>query len=181
MSMLQPTVQAASPRAEWIATGPARGALWADGTTRLRLQTWFLVPAGQPPGVYAAFDFRGDRKDGTMDCGYIVVHRAAPGAAYHRPYRHLRGSTRPDGGGCAQGRPTAPASLLSGQGNRDGFLIERPDEGDGCFPACRIPIKLLIREHDNDQRHSQFLPLLFSANRDSSPATDTHVAAQRQT
>jgi len=81
-AMLRPTLQAASPRAEWIATLHARGALWADGTIRILRLTWYLDPAGQPPGVYAAFDFRGDRKDGTMDCGYIVVHRAAPGAAF---------------------------------------------------------------------------------------------------
>src|SRR3546814_8498954 len=55
---------------------------WSSDVCSSDLLTWYLDPAGQPPGVYAAFDFRGDRKDGTMDCGYIVVHRAAPGAAF---------------------------------------------------------------------------------------------------
>ncbi len=81
-AMLRPSLQAVSPRAEWIATLHARGALWADGTIRILRLTWYLDPAGQPPGVYAAFDFRGDRKDGTMDCGYVVVHRAAAGEAF---------------------------------------------------------------------------------------------------
>jgi len=81
-AMLRPSLQAASPRVEWIAALHARGALWADGTIRILRLTWYLDPAGQPPGVYAAFDFRGDRKDGTMDCGYIVVHRAAASEAF---------------------------------------------------------------------------------------------------
>src|SRR3546814_10218673 len=56
--------------------------LWADGTIRVLRLSWYLDPAGQPAGLYAAFDFRGDRKDGTMDCGYIVVHRAQPNAGW---------------------------------------------------------------------------------------------------
>ena len=54
---------------------------FAAAYAMLRL-SWYLDPAGQPAGLYAAFDFRGDRKDGTMDCGYIVVHRAQPNAGW---------------------------------------------------------------------------------------------------
>src|SRR3546814_18674583 len=74
-AMLRPTLQAASPRAEWIATLHARGALWADGTIRILRLTWYLDPARQPPGVSAAFDFRGDPKAGPKDSGYFAVDR----------------------------------------------------------------------------------------------------------
>jgi len=81
-AMLRPSLQISSPRLDWEAELRKRGGLWADGTIRILRLTWYLDPAGQPPGVYAAFDFRGDRKDGTMDCGYVVVHRAAPAALF---------------------------------------------------------------------------------------------------
>jgi hypothetical protein len=81
-AMLRLSLQASSPRLEWEMNLRKRAALWVDGTIRILRLSWYLDPAGQPPGLYAAFDFRGDRKDGTMDCGYVVVHRAAPGAGY---------------------------------------------------------------------------------------------------
>lgn len=81
-AMLRLSFQAANPRLEWEMNRRQRDGLWADGTLRVLRLAWYLDPAGQPPGLYAAFDFRGDRKDGTMDCGYIVVHRAAPDAAF---------------------------------------------------------------------------------------------------
>lgn len=80
--MLRLSLQASSPRLEWEMNFRKRPALWADGTIRILRLSWYSNPAGQPPGLYAAFDFRGDRKDGTMDCGYIAVHRAAPGAPF---------------------------------------------------------------------------------------------------
>lgn len=81
-AMLRLSFQASNPRLEWEINQRKREALWADGTIRVLRLTWYLDPAGQPPGLYAAFDFRGDRKDGTMDCGYVAVHRAAPGDAF---------------------------------------------------------------------------------------------------
>jgi hypothetical protein len=81
-AMLRLSFQASNPRLEWEMNHRKRAALWADGTIRVLRLSWYLDPAGQPRGVYAAFDFRGDRKDGTMDCGYVVVHRAAPGAGW---------------------------------------------------------------------------------------------------
>ncbi|SNS32004.1 hypothetical protein [Sphingopyxis indica] len=81
-AMLRPSLQASSPRLDWEADLRKRGGLWADGTIRILRLTWYLDPAGQPSGLYAAFDFRGDRRDGTMDCGYVVVHRAAPAAPF---------------------------------------------------------------------------------------------------
>lgn len=81
-AMLRLSLQASSPRLEWEMNLRKRAALWADGTIRIVRLSWYLDPAGQPPGVYAAFDFRGDRKDGTMDCGYVVVHRAEPAAPF---------------------------------------------------------------------------------------------------
>src|SRR3546814_17960869 len=75
--MLRPSLQASRPRAEWEAGQRARGGSWADGTIRVLRLTWYLDPVGPPPGVYAAFDFRGDRQDGTMDCRYVPVRRAA--------------------------------------------------------------------------------------------------------
>ena len=80
-AMLGLARQAASPRIEWEGDLRKRQGLWADGTIRILRLNWYLDPAGQPPGLYAAFDFRGDRRDGTMDCGYVVVHRAASGSA----------------------------------------------------------------------------------------------------
>ena len=81
-AMLRLSFQASNPRLEWEMNLRKRAALWADGTLRILRLTWYADPAGQPPGLYAAFDFRGDRKDGTMDCGYVVVHRSAPRAAF---------------------------------------------------------------------------------------------------
>ncbi len=81
-AMLRLSFQAANPRLEWEMNLRKRATLWADGTIRVLRLSWYSDPAGQPPGVYAAFDFRGDRKDGTMDCGYVVVHRSAPGAGF---------------------------------------------------------------------------------------------------
>lgn len=81
-AMLRLSLQASSPRLEWEMNLRKRATLWADGRLRILRLSWYLDPAGQPPGVYAAFDFRGDRADGTMDCGYVVVHRAAPGAGF---------------------------------------------------------------------------------------------------
>lgn len=81
-AMLRLSLQASSPRLEWEMNLRKRGTLWADGRLRILRLSWYLDPAGQPPGVYAAFDFRGDRADGTMDCGYVVVHRATPGAGF---------------------------------------------------------------------------------------------------
>ncbi|MBL0915664.1 MAG: hypothetical protein IBJ13_09160 [Sphingopyxis sp.] len=81
-SMLRLTFQASNPRLEWEMNLRKRDTLWADGQIRVLRLSWYLDPAGQPPGLYAAFDFRGDRKDGTMDCGYVVVHRAEPASAF---------------------------------------------------------------------------------------------------
>ncbi len=81
-AMLGLARQAASPRIQWEGDLRKRQGLWADGTIRILRLNWYLDPAGQPPGLYAAFDFRGDRRDGTMDCGYVVVHRAAAGSAF---------------------------------------------------------------------------------------------------
>ncbi len=80
--MLGLSFQAADPRLEWEMNLRKRAVLWADGRIRPLRLSWYLDPAGQPAGLYAAFDFRGDRKDGTMDCGYVVVHRAAPDAGW---------------------------------------------------------------------------------------------------
>lgn len=77
-AMLRLSFQAANPRLEWEMNLRKRATLWADGQIRPLRLSWYLDPAGQPPGLYAAFDFRGDRKDRTMDCGYVVVHRATP-------------------------------------------------------------------------------------------------------
>jgi hypothetical protein len=81
-AMLRLSFQASNPRLEWEMNLRKRPMLWADGTIRILRLSWYLDPAGQPAGLYAAFDFRGDRPDKTMDCGYIVVHRAAPGAGW---------------------------------------------------------------------------------------------------
>lgn len=77
-AMLRLSFQSTNPRLEWEMNLRKRQSLWADGQIRVLRLSWYVDPAGQPPGLYAAFDFRGDRKDGTMDCGYVVVHRAAP-------------------------------------------------------------------------------------------------------
>lgn len=81
-AMLRLSFQASNPRLEWEMNLRKRAVLWADGKIRPLRLSWYLDPAGQPAGLYAAFDFRGDRKDGTMDCGYVVVHRAAPDAGW---------------------------------------------------------------------------------------------------
>ncbi|WP_447763096.1 hypothetical protein [Sphingopyxis panaciterrae] len=81
-AMLRLSFQASNPRLEWEMNLRKRPEIWADGTIRILRLSWYSDPAGQPPGLYAAFDFRGDRKDKTMDCGYVVVHRGAPGSAF---------------------------------------------------------------------------------------------------
>jgi len=80
--MFRLSFQATNPRLEWEMNLRKRATLWADGKIRPLRLSWYPDPAGQPAGLYAAFDFRGDRKDGTMDCGYVVVHRAEPGAGW---------------------------------------------------------------------------------------------------
>ncbi|PZQ22896.1 MAG: hypothetical protein DI569_06550 [Sphingopyxis macrogoltabida] len=81
-AMFRLSFQAANPRLEWEMNQRKRSALWADGTLRILRLSWYPDPAGQPAGLYAAFDFRGDRKDGTMDCGYVVVHHAPSAPAW---------------------------------------------------------------------------------------------------
>jgi hypothetical protein len=81
-AMLRLSFQASNPRLEWEMNLRKRPALWADGTIRILRLSWYPDPPGQPAGLYAAFDFRGDRPDGTMDCGYVVVHRAKPGDGF---------------------------------------------------------------------------------------------------
>jgi hypothetical protein len=81
-AMLRLSFQASNPRLEWEMNQRKRAGLWADGTIRILRLSWYLDPAGQPAGLYAAFDFRGDRPDKTMDCGYVVVHRATPAAGW---------------------------------------------------------------------------------------------------
>lgn len=81
-AMLRLSFQATNPRLEWEMNMRQRAALWADGQIRILRLSWYPDPPGQPSGLYAAFDFRGDRKDGTMDCGYVVVHRSDPASAF---------------------------------------------------------------------------------------------------
>lgn len=81
-AMLSLARQAATPRLEWEGNLRKQDGLWADGRIRILRLQWYVDPPTQTPGLYAAFDFRGDRPDGTIDCGYIVVHRTAPGAAF---------------------------------------------------------------------------------------------------
>lgn len=81
-AMLRLSFQASNPRLEWEMNQRKRATLWADGQIRVLRLSWYVDPAGQPPGLYAAFDFRGDRKDGTMDCGYVVVHRAESASGF---------------------------------------------------------------------------------------------------
>lgn len=81
-AMLRLSLQAATPRLEWQENMRKRGSIWADGTLSIIRLSWYLDPAGQPPGLYAAFDFKGVREGGMMDCGYVVVHRASPDATF---------------------------------------------------------------------------------------------------
>ena len=81
-AMLRLSFQASNPRLEWEMNQRKRAGLWADGTIHIFRLSWYLDPAGQPAGLYAAFDFRGDRTDKTMDCGYVVVHRATSEAGW---------------------------------------------------------------------------------------------------
>ena len=81
-AMLRLSFQASNPRLDWEANQRKRPVLWADGRLRILRLSWYPDPAGQAPGLYAAFDFRGDRADGMMDCGYVVVHRAVPDAPF---------------------------------------------------------------------------------------------------
>lgn len=81
-AMLRLSFQASNPRLEWEMNLRKRAALWADGQIRILRLSWYPDPPGQPSGLYAAFDFRGDRKDGTMDCGYVVVHRSDPASSF---------------------------------------------------------------------------------------------------
>lgn len=81
-AMLRLSYQAANPRLEWEMKLRSRESLWADGTIRMMRVSWYRDPAGQPVGLYAAYDFRGDRADGGMDCGYVVVHQAAKDADF---------------------------------------------------------------------------------------------------
>ncbi|WP_192878868.1 hypothetical protein [Sphingopyxis lindanitolerans] len=81
-AMLRLSFQASNPRLEWEMNQRKRATLWADGQIRILRLSWYPDPAGQPAGLYAAFDFRGDRQDGTMDCGYVVVHRADPASSF---------------------------------------------------------------------------------------------------
>lgn len=74
--MLRLSYQAANPRLEWEMDQRRRDGLWVDGKMRLLRQSWYHNPASQPEGLYAALDFRGDRADGSMDCGYVVLHQA---------------------------------------------------------------------------------------------------------
>lgn len=80
--MLRLSYQAANPRLEWEMGLRRRDGLWVDGALRLLRQSWYQNPKGQPEGLYAAFDFRGDRADGSMDCGYVVVHQALENSAF---------------------------------------------------------------------------------------------------
>ncbi len=81
-AMLRLSMQASTPRLEWEMSLRKRDGLWADGRIRILRLTWYPDPTGQPPGLYAAFDFRGDRSNGAMDCGYLVVHRATPESGF---------------------------------------------------------------------------------------------------
>ena len=80
--MLTLVRQANSQRLEWEGNLRKQDGLWADGRIRILRLQWYLDPPAQPPGLYAAFDFRGDRSDGTLDCGYVVVHRASADADF---------------------------------------------------------------------------------------------------
>ena len=81
-AMFRLSMQADTPRLEWEMKLRQRTALWADVAIRILRLSWYPDPAGQPPGLYVALDFRGDRPDGTMDCGYLVLHRAEVDGGY---------------------------------------------------------------------------------------------------
>lgn len=81
-AMLRLSYQAANPRLEWEMKLRSRDALWADGAIHILRVSWYRDPAGQPVGLYAAYDFRGERTDGGMDCGYVVVHQSAKNAEF---------------------------------------------------------------------------------------------------
>lgn len=81
-AMLRLSYQAANPRLDWEMKLRSRDGLWADGNIRVLRVSWYKDPADQPLGLYSAYDFRGDRTDGGMDCGYIVVHQAAKNSAF---------------------------------------------------------------------------------------------------
>lgn len=75
--MLRLSYQASNPRLEWEMALRRRDGLWVDGKMRLMRQSWYHNPQGQAEGLYVAFDFRGDRSDGSMDCGYVVLHQGS--------------------------------------------------------------------------------------------------------
>lgn len=81
-AMLRLSYQAANPRIEWEMALRARDGLWADGHIQILRLNWHVDPAGQPSGRYAVYDFRGDRPDGGMDCGYIVMHQPSDNADF---------------------------------------------------------------------------------------------------
>lgn len=81
-AMLRLSYQAANPRIEWEMKLRARDGLWADGNIRVLRLSWHIDPADQPLGRYAVYDFRGDRPDGGMDCGYVVLHQPADNADF---------------------------------------------------------------------------------------------------
>ena len=81
-TMLRLSFQAANHRLEWEMKLRARDTLWADGTIRVLRESWYRNPSGQPVGLYSAYDFRADRTDGGMDCGYVVLHQATEGADF---------------------------------------------------------------------------------------------------
>jgi hypothetical protein len=80
--MLRLSYQASHPRLEWEMQLRGRDGLWADGAMRILRVSWYKDPDGQPSGLYAAYDFRGDRTDGGMDCGYVVVHKTNEAAGF---------------------------------------------------------------------------------------------------
>jgi hypothetical protein len=133
-AMLRLSYQASNPRLEWEMNQRKRVTLWADGQIRPLRLSWYLDPAGQPAGLYAAFDFRGDRKDGTN--GLRLCRRSPRDAGRwldRGAHRHVGGSGRVDRGwrtqGDVQGRSVAPTALLSGQGDSDQFLTVCADDG----------------------------------------------------
>jgi hypothetical protein len=80
--MLRLSYQASNPRLEWEMALRRRDGLWVDGQMRLMRQSWYHNPQGQAEGIYVAFDFRGDRSDGSLDCGYVVLHQATENAEF---------------------------------------------------------------------------------------------------
>lgn len=81
-AMFRLSLQADTPRLEWEMNLRKRPSLWVDGAITILRISWYPDPADQPLGLYVAMDYRGDRPDGTMDCGYLVFHRAKPGGGY---------------------------------------------------------------------------------------------------